>query len=77
MMPSAPALEFSGAGDLIRTHVIPADAGNEEELARAGVPETAFFLLRPDGHIGLAGQHADAKAISRYLSRKVVLCQQG
>ena len=50
------------------THVIPADAGNDDELARAQVPGLCFYLLRPDGHIGLAGARFEAAAVTRYLA---------
>nr|HRO60419.1 hypothetical protein [Burkholderiaceae bacterium] len=46
-------------GDLLRVHRIPGDAANERELARVGIPLPSFWLLRPDGHIGLAGRSFD------------------
>jgi hypothetical protein len=28
----------------------------------------AFYLLRPDGHVGLAGRELEATAVTRYLA---------
>lgn len=64
----APAESASVPGELLHTHVIPDEAGNTRELARAGVPSPAFFLLRPDGHVGLSGTRLEPGAVSRYLS---------
>jgi 2-polyprenyl-6-methoxyphenol hydroxylase-like FAD-dependent oxidoreductase len=55
-------------GDLLVSRAVPVDPGNARELARARVPERAFFLLRPDGHIALAGTRLEAPVIARYLS---------
>ena len=55
--------------DLLRVHVIPADPVNEVEFARAQIVQPSFYLLRPDGHVGLAGAHAQADAIAAYLDR--------
>ncbi len=50
----------------VDTTVVPADAANDAALARIGVAQPSFFLLRPDGHIGLAGERLDIEAIRRY-----------
>jgi hypothetical protein len=60
---SPPAI---GGGVQIR--VVPADPDNARELERARIPAQSFFLLRPDGHVGLAGARFDAEAIERYLA---------
>ena len=60
-------------GDLLRIHVVPKDAVNDRELARVGIPQPAFYLLRPDGHVGLAGTHVDASAVARYCSARLQL----
>jgi 2-polyprenyl-6-methoxyphenol hydroxylase-like FAD-dependent oxidoreductase len=54
-------------GDLLRIHVVPDDPANARELARARIRGPAFYLLRPDGHAGLAGARLDAGAVGRYL----------
>ena len=64
----APAAEKLGVGDLIRVHAIPNDAANANELARIHITFPAFYLLRPDGHVGLAGRELEAAAVTRYLS---------
>jgi 2-polyprenyl-6-methoxyphenol hydroxylase-like FAD-dependent oxidoreductase len=62
-----------GLGDLLRTHVVPSDPANDRELARARIPRPAFYLLRPDGHVGLAGIHLEAAAVTRYISERLNL----
>jgi 2-polyprenyl-6-methoxyphenol hydroxylase-like FAD-dependent oxidoreductase len=63
----APAAETVGAGDLLRVHAIPEDPANAKELARVGISGPAFYLLRPDGHVGLSGIRLDADTVKRYL----------
>jgi 2-polyprenyl-6-methoxyphenol hydroxylase-like FAD-dependent oxidoreductase len=59
---------LSDFGDLLRVVSVPSDADNAAELARVHIPAPAFYLLRPDGHIGLCGVGFDADAAQRYLS---------
>jgi len=40
----------------------------QRELSRVRIPNPAFYLLRPDGYIGLCGTRLDAKTVSRYLA---------
>jgi hypothetical protein len=58
---------------LLRIHAIPITAGNEAEQARVHVPRTAFYLLRPDGHVGLCGRTLDAAALQRYFATNLAL----
>jgi 2-polyprenyl-6-methoxyphenol hydroxylase-like FAD-dependent oxidoreductase len=60
-------------GDLLRTHMVLDDPANDRELTRAGIPRPAFYLLRPDGHIGLAGIHLDVATLKGYLSNRLGL----
>src|SRR5262249_18965333 len=62
--------DFSG---LLRIHTIATDPANAGELARVKVPQPSFYLLRPDGHVGLCGTSFDAAAIKRYLSERARL----
>jgi 2-polyprenyl-6-methoxyphenol hydroxylase-like FAD-dependent oxidoreductase len=55
-------------GDLLRIHVVPDDPANERVLARAQIRGAAFYLLRPDGHVGLAGTRLEAGAVTSYLT---------
>ena len=73
--PSPPKEEL-GLGDMVRVHVIPADAVNEAELSRASIPRPSFYLVRPDGHVGLCGTYFDAGAVGRYLAETVRLTPQ-
>jgi 2-polyprenyl-6-methoxyphenol hydroxylase-like FAD-dependent oxidoreductase len=58
---------------LLRVHTIPITAGNEAEQARTHVPRSAFYLLRPDGHVGLCGRTLDATALRRYFATNLAL----
>lgn len=55
-----------GIGELLVRHVVPRDPLNDKELARAGIPSTSYYLLRPDGHIGLCGLALNPGEISGY-----------
>jgi 2-polyprenyl-6-methoxyphenol hydroxylase-like FAD-dependent oxidoreductase len=58
---------------LLQMHEIPVDPANDAELARARIPGTSFYLVRPDGHVGLAGTKLEAGAVERYLSARLGL----
>lgn len=62
-----------GFDGLVAVHQIPADPGNETELARRHIPAPSFYLLRPDGHVGLCGTRLDATAINGYLADRLHL----
>ena len=68
---AAPSAETLGLGDLLRTHAIPADVGNDAELARVHISRPAFYLLRPDGHVGLCGTRLDAGAVTKYVAERL------
>jgi 2-polyprenyl-6-methoxyphenol hydroxylase-like FAD-dependent oxidoreductase len=63
----APAAESVGLGDLLRVHAIAFDEDNARVLSTVSIDAPAFYLLRPDGHIGLAGTHVDAATVARWL----------
>jgi hypothetical protein len=65
--------EFLSVGNLLRVHAVQSDPGNAEELARVHIPTPSFYLLRPDGHIGLCGVGFDADAAKRYLTENAGL----
>ena len=69
---SPPSAETLGLGELLHVHAITDDPANLAELARVGISGSAFYLLRPDGHVGFAGTRLDANAVKRYLSERHV-----
>src|SRR5258706_3260314 len=60
-----------GLGDLLSIHEVADDPTNDGELARVHIPQPSFYLLRPDGHVGLAGIHLDASTTIRYVSERL------
>jgi hypothetical protein len=58
-------------GDMLQVHAVPEESGNDAALTRANIPRPSFYLLRPDGHIGLCGAHFDVAAISRYVGERL------
>lgn len=52
------------------THAIPEDAHNTQALARVGITGAAFYLVRPDGHIGLTGDFFTMSAVEEYFSSR-------
>jgi 2-polyprenyl-6-methoxyphenol hydroxylase-like FAD-dependent oxidoreductase len=61
------------AGGLVRSHVIPSDSSNDAALGRANIVAPSFYLLRPDGYVGLCGGRLDAALIARYLAERAHL----
>lgn len=53
---------------MVRIHEVPMDAANARTLAAAGITGQQFFLLRPDGHIALAGTDYDPVYVRHYLA---------
>ena len=49
----------------------PDDPANDRELTRAHIPRPSFYLLRPDGHIGLAGARLEVATVTRYVSERL------
>jgi hypothetical protein len=52
---------------------VEVDPDNVRELERARIPRPSFYLLRPDGHVGLAGTRVEAAVLSRYLTERLEL----
>jgi 2-polyprenyl-6-methoxyphenol hydroxylase-like FAD-dependent oxidoreductase len=50
----------------LAVHQIPDDADNDRELARVSLEGPAYYLLRPDGHVGLAGTRFEPAAVRRW-----------
>jgi 2-polyprenyl-6-methoxyphenol hydroxylase-like FAD-dependent oxidoreductase len=74
---AAPAGGVPALGDLLRIHEVPSDPANQRALARAHIPSPSFYLLRPDGHVGLAGTRLDLAAATRYVSERLHLRTTG
>ncbi|MBC8119583.1 MAG: FAD-dependent monooxygenase [Burkholderiaceae bacterium] len=64
-------------GELVRSYQVPDDPANTKELARVGITGPAFYLLRPDGHVGLAGTRLEQGAVGRYASSALGLTAFG
>jgi hypothetical protein len=62
-----------GLRNLLRIHTVQNDPANDKELARQHVPQPSFYLLLPDGHVGLAGTQLDIAAVTRYVSERLML----
>ena len=71
-----PADTSSSFAGLLRVHAIPADPANDAALAKAKIPTTCFYLLRPDGHVGLCGGRLQAGALARYAHAQLHLAGQ-
>jgi hypothetical protein len=65
-----PSGKVPGLGDLLNVLVVPDDPDNDREVTRVHIPRPAFYLLRPDGHVGLAGVRLDLAAVTRYLAQR-------
>src|SRR6266480_1477190 len=68
---AAPRGGIAELGDQLRIHEPPSDPANDRELARAHIPRVSFYLLRPDGHIGLAGTRLEPAPAVRYVSERL------
>jgi 2-polyprenyl-6-methoxyphenol hydroxylase-like FAD-dependent oxidoreductase len=68
-----PPAPTSNLADLLLIHHVPDDPVNDQELARVKISKPSFYLLRPDGHIGVAGARLDVAPIIHYLRDHVGL----
>jgi 2-polyprenyl-6-methoxyphenol hydroxylase-like FAD-dependent oxidoreductase len=64
-----PPLGNFALGDLLRVHEVSDDGDNANALAAASIQGPAFYLLRPDGHIGLVGVHLELEALRNWFSQ--------
>lgn len=64
----APSAASLGLGDLLRVHAIAAGAENDRALAAVSITGAAYYLVRPDGHIGLAGRRFQGADLKRWLA---------
>jgi 2-polyprenyl-6-methoxyphenol hydroxylase-like FAD-dependent oxidoreductase len=56
------------ADPLLQVHAIPDDKTNDKALAAHHIPKPSFYLLRPDGYVGLRGTAVDAAAVRHYMT---------
>jgi 2-polyprenyl-6-methoxyphenol hydroxylase-like FAD-dependent oxidoreductase len=64
-----PGVDVGALAPVVRTHVIPPNADNARVLAQHHLTGPAFYLLRPDGHVGLAGTQLALAAIADYFAQ--------
>jgi 2-polyprenyl-6-methoxyphenol hydroxylase-like FAD-dependent oxidoreductase len=57
--------------DLLRIHEVPAGPDNDAAFVRAGIPQRSFYLVRPDGYIGLCGREVSGAALTTYLGTRL------
>ncbi len=67
----APADIVASLNGVANSLVIPADDANPAAFDAAGLPYPSYYLLRPDGHVGLCGRLPDTAVIERYLSSRI------
>jgi 2-polyprenyl-6-methoxyphenol hydroxylase-like FAD-dependent oxidoreductase len=73
----APTSSIVAGGERVRVLAIPDDRVNQAALAAAGIRGRAFYVVRPDGHVGLAGAHFDDAAVVRYFAEHHVHVEEG
>jgi 2-polyprenyl-6-methoxyphenol hydroxylase-like FAD-dependent oxidoreductase len=69
--------DMLGFGGLLRIHAIPSDSADAEELARVRIPQPSFYLVRPDGYIGLCGTRLKTGDGRGYFSQNLHLSTPG
>jgi len=65
----APFAASDQFADILQVHDVPLDPENEAALAAASITSPSYYLLRPDGHIGLAGTSFNEADLRRWLAR--------
>ena len=56
---------------LLQVHAVPSDTANGAELARLHIPRTSFYLVRPDGYVGLCGLRLEAGVLDGYFVERL------
>ncbi|HYX21733.1 MAG TPA: hypothetical protein VFA98_12885, partial [Thermoanaerobaculia bacterium] len=69
----APAAPPMGFAERLRVLEVPDHPENASARAAARISSPAFFLLRPDGHIGLSGERLPPGALAAYAAGRLGL----
>jgi 2-polyprenyl-6-methoxyphenol hydroxylase-like FAD-dependent oxidoreductase len=64
----APLPESFGLGDLLQVHSVSSSPENAKVLASVSISGPAYYLLRPDGHVGLAGGRLEASTVRSWIA---------
>src|SRR5262249_50095282 len=64
-----PSAHGQGLGDLLDVHAIAPDRDNAKTLGAASITGPAFYLLRPDGHVALAGTRFHESDVRKWFAR--------
>lgn len=66
-----PEASWLQANEVMAAYEVPADETNSAELQRVGVPAVSFYVVRPDGYVGLCGKRLDMDVVRRYLETRI------
>lgn len=69
----SPLNDHGALQGLLRTYTLPDSRENRAEFVRAGMPVPCFYLVRPDGYIGLCGTQLPSGAIAAYAAESLRL----
>ena len=67
----APDVAALPIADMLDVSMVARSAANDAELARVAIPTPSYYLLRPDGHVGLCGWRVDTGAMARYITERL------
>src|SRR5215470_3914807 len=65
----APLAENLPLGDMLQVLAVPSHCENDDALSAASITTPSYYLLRPDGHIGLAGTSFKEADVRQWLVR--------
>jgi hypothetical protein len=71
--PPFPENAYPFGDDLLRVHSVAKDATNDDELSRVQIPQPSFYLIRPDGYIGLCGTRLETGDLRAYFAQNLFL----
>lgn len=64
-----PKLKGIENSEILVFHTIPDNDHNDRILKSANISKPAFYLLRPDGHVGLVDTHLDLSIVADYFRK--------